>query len=176
MSEDGNDSVKRYLPNSKSCFVCGEDNPSGLKTRFYVDGDDVKMPLTAVDHHCGYENTVHGGIVAAALDECMGWAAARAIARMCVTAELTVRYIERVPVNPDLTVSARVTRSHRRMVMAEAEIADLAGKVFARATGRFLPLSEDETLEVDDALLYRGEEERVFDGLRQGPLASNIAD
>jgi uncharacterized protein (TIGR00369 family) len=164
---------KQYLPNSKGCFVCGEDNPSGLQTRFYVDGDDVKMPLTAVEHHCGYENTVHGGIVAAALDECMGWAAARSIERMCVTAELTVRYIERVPVEPELVVAARVIRSHRRMVSTEAEISDASGTVFARASGRFLPLSEGETLRVDDGLLYRGGEERVFDGLRNDLLASD---
>lgn len=167
---------KQYLPNSKSCFVCGEDNASGLRTRFYVENERVKMPLTAVDHHCGYENTVHGGIVAAALDECMGWAAARAITRMCVTAELTVRYVDRVPVARDLTVEAHVTRAHRRMVNTEARIVDESGKVYARAEGRFLPLSEDETLEVDDMLLYRGGEERVFDGLRPASSAPRNGD
>lgn len=167
MTATASDSDKRYLPNSKTCFVCGEDNVSGLRTRFYVEEDRVKMPLTAVEHHCGYENTVHGGVVAAALDECMGWAAARAIERMCVTAELTVRYLERVPVAPDLTVEAEVTRAHRRMVNTEARIVNSAGTVFARAEGRFLPLSPEETLAVDDVLLYRGGEERVFDGLRE---------
>ena len=164
-----------YLPNSSTCFVCGEDNASGLRTRFYVEEDTVKMPLTAVEHHCGYENTVHGGIVAAALDECMGWAAARAIRRMCVTAELTVRYIERVPVAPDLVVEAEVTRAHKRMVNTEARIVDSTGKVFARAEGRFLPLSTEETLRVDDALNYRGGEERVFDELREAQPAPGVA-
>tara|TARA_R110001592_G_scaffold43245_3_gene140326 strand:- start:405 stop:929 length:525 start_codon:yes stop_codon:yes gene_type:complete len=167
---------KVYLPNSTSCFVCGEDNHAGLKTRFYVENDLVKMNMTVEEHHCGYQNTVHGGIVAAALDECMGWAAARAIGRMCVTAELTVRYIERVPVAPDLVVTAQVIRAHRRMVTAEAEILNASGTVFAKASGRFLPLSEAETLEVDDALLYRGNEERVFDGLRDGQLVTDQPD
>lgn len=162
---------KRYLPNSKTCFVCGEDNPSGLRTRFFVENGAVKMPLTAVGHHCGYENTVHGGVVAAALDECMGWAAARAIERMCVTAELTVRYLERVPVSEGLLVEAEVVRKHRRMVNTEARIVDADGKVLARAEGRFLPLSAEETLEVDDYLLYRGGEERVFDTLREQQTA-----
>ena len=174
MSNNSNN--RNYLPNSKTCFVCGEDNASGLRTRFYVEDELVKMPLTAVQHHCGYENTVHGGVVAAALDECMGWAAARAIERMCVTAELTVRYIERVPVSPDLTVEAEVKRAHRRMVQAEARIVDSGGTVLARAEGRFLPLSAEETLEVDDALLYRGGEERVFDGLRDVHTAVRDAD
>lgn len=166
---------KMYLPNSSTCFVCGEDNASGLRTRFYVEEDRVKMPLTAVEHHCGYENTVHGGIVAAALDECMGWAAARAIRRMCVTAELTVRYIDRVPVAPDLVVEAEVTKAHKRMVQTEARIVDGTGKVFARAEGRFLPLSAAETLRVDDALLYRGGEERVFDELRDTHVVPGIS-
>lgn len=166
---------KIYLPNSTTCFVCGEDNVSGLRTRFYVEEDRVKMPLNALEHHCGYENTVHGGIVAAALDECMGWAAARAIRRMCVTAELTVRYIDRVPVAPDLVVEAEVTKAHKRMVNTEARIMDSSGKVYARAEGRFLPLSAEETLRVDDALLYRGGEERVFDGLRDGQTTPGLA-
>ncbi|MBX3179055.1 MAG: PaaI family thioesterase [Candidatus Hydrogenedentes bacterium] len=165
----------RYLPNSKTCFVCGEDNHSGLRTRFYVEGERVKMPLNALEHHCGYENTVHGGVVAAALDECMGWAAARAIERMCVTAELTVRYLERVPVSPDLVVEAEVVRRHKRMVNTEARIVDGGGKVLARAEGRFLPLSVEETLEVDDYLLYRGDEERVFDTLREQHTAARDA-
>lgn len=171
----GEQDKKQYLPNSKSCFVCGEENESGLKTRFYVEDGLVKMPLSAVEHHCGYENTVHGGVVAAALDECMGWAAARSIERMCVTAELTVRYMERVPVEQGLVVAARVEQSHRRMVTTEAEIVGSDGTVYARARGRFLPLSAEETLQVDDALLYRGGEERVFDGLRAVHATSDSA-
>ena len=34
-----------YLPTSKPCFVCGEENKAGLKTRFYIDGGVVKAKL-----------------------------------------------------------------------------------------------------------------------------------
>lgn len=156
----------RFLPNSKTCFVCGEDNHAGLKTRFFVEGEYVKMPLNAQEHHCGYKNTVHGGVVAAALDECMGWAASRAIQRMCVTADLTVRYLHRVPADEGLVVRAEVVKAHRRLVQTAAVLLDAAGKEYARAEGRFLPLTVEETLEVDDALIYRGDEERIFDTLR----------
>ena len=156
----------KYLPTSETCFVCGEDNLAGLKTRFYVEDDWVKMPLTVQEHHCGYPNVVHGGVVAAALDETMGWAAARAIKRMCLTGELTVRYLLPVPANEALTVCARSIRAHKRMVQTEGQITNAGGTVYARAEGRFLPLSAEETLRVDDALRYRGDEERVFDELR----------
>jgi acyl-coenzyme A thioesterase PaaI-like protein len=158
---------KQYLPNSTWCFVCGEDNPSGLKTRFYIEDDMVKTPLTAVAHHCGYPNTVHGGVVTAALDECMGWAAARSIKRMCLTAEITVRFLLPVPDNKPLTVCSEVLRAHRLMVQATGRIIDADGVEYVRAEGRFTPLSPEQTVEVDDMLIYRGGEERIFDELRE---------
>ncbi len=159
-------SHRKYLPNSPTCFVCGEDNPMGLRARFYVEDEKVKMPLTVHNHHCGYPNTLHGGIVAAALDECMAWAATRAFKRMCVTGALTVRYIKRVPAGRPLTVIAEVVKPHRRIVHAQGSIVDAEGTEYARAEGKFLPLTAEETLEIDNWLIYRGGEERVFDELR----------
>ncbi len=154
------------LPTSPHCFVCGERNPAGLNARFLVEDDLVRMSLTARERHCGYPNVVHGGILAAALDECMGWAAARSIHRMCVTGELTVRYLKPVPPGPGYTVYAEVLRSSRRLVHTRGWITGPDGERHAHAEGRFLPLSEAETLRIDDGLVYRGEEERVFDVLR----------
>ncbi len=157
----------QYLPNSKGCFVCGEENPAGLQSRFYVEDGMVKMKLQPQAHHCGYANVVHGGVVAAAMDECMGWAASRAIKRMCYTGELTIRYLKRVPTDGDLVVCSEVKRSSRLLAHVEGRIVDAQGEVYARGEGRFLPLSVEDTLEVDDQLLYRGGEERVFDELRK---------
>ena len=159
---------RRYLPNSHGCFVCGEDNHAGLKTRFFVEGDLVKAELHPQQHHWGYENVVHGGIVAAILDECMAWAAARAMTRMCVTAELNVRYIKSAPTDRPLIAETRVIKAHRMMTTTEGALRDAEGTEYARATAKFMPLSAEETLRVDDALNYQGGEERVFDGLRGG--------
>ncbi|HOZ48390.1 MAG TPA: PaaI family thioesterase [Candidatus Hydrogenedentes bacterium] len=157
---------KKYLPNSKECFVCGEENAAGLQTRFYVERDIVKTPLNARVEHCGYANTVHGGVVAAALDECMCWAAARALKRCCVTAELTIRYLQRVSPTKPMTVCAEIERAHRRLAYVRGWIEGVDGEVYVRGEGSFAPLSVDQTLRVDDALLYRGGEERVFEDLR----------
>ena len=43
-----------FLPNSKTCFVCGEENAAGLKTRFFVENGIVKTILKPEHHHCGY--------------------------------------------------------------------------------------------------------------------------
>ena len=162
------DTQRVFLPNSTGCFICGEDNPAGLKTRFYIEDGVVKADLLPQKHHCGYPNVVHGGIVAGILDECMGWAAARAVQRMCLTAELTTRYLENVPADETATVTTEILKSHRRLVHVRAELIGNKGKIYARAEGKFSPLSAQETLEIDDVLLYRGGEERLFDTLRNG--------
>ena len=159
---------KAFLPNSEGCFVCGEDNPAGLQTRFYVEDDRVKVTLSPQEHHCGYRNVVHGGVVAAVMDECMGWAAARAIGLMCYTADLTVRYLKPVPADRATTVITEVIRSNKRLAQVRGRLVEDAGVEYARAEGRFTPLSVEETLLVDDHLLYRGGEERIFDYLREG--------
>ena len=160
------DNNKIYLPFSRYCFICGDENHAGLQTRFYVEDGKVKTKISPQDHHCGYKDVVHGGIVAAILDECMGWAAARPVERMCVTAELTVRYILAVPQDRELTVITEVEKANRRIVYTKGEILDDDGTQFATATGKFLPMSAEDTLEVDDVLVYEGGEERIFDALR----------
>jgi uncharacterized protein (TIGR00369 family) len=162
-----NDNGITYLPNSKPCFICGEDNPAGVQTRFYVENGIVKAPFMGRSHHCGFENVVHGGVVAAILDECMGWSVARVIHRMCLTGELTVRYLKPVLANRPMTACSEVVKASRRMGIARGWLIDEEGTQYARAQGRFVPLSVEATLEVDDNLLYHGDEERVFDGLRE---------
>lgn len=166
-----NDNHRKSLPISPSCFVCGEHNPAGLRSNFYVENGAVYMPLHPKTHHCSYPNVVHGGIVATALDECMAWAAARAFGRMCLTARLSVRYLDRAPLRETLLVRAEVVKTHKRIVYAQAELQDNDGKTYARAEGSFLPMSAEETLDIDKGLIYRGNEERVFEHLRAAPDA-----
>ncbi len=156
---------RTYLPNSRTCFVCGEDNHAGLQQRFYVEGDIVKTLLNPKPHHCGYANTVHGGIVATILDETMGWAANREMRRMCMTADIAVRYKSPVPGDVESLVCARVTKSAKRLVYLEGWIEGRNGQVLARAEARFMPLSAEETKLIDEHMVYRDGEERPFEGV-----------
>ncbi|MCP4428707.1 MAG: hypothetical protein GY803_29830, partial [Chloroflexi bacterium] len=57
-------------PNSDYCFVCGRKNPHGLYMTFYDDGEnEVVSEYTVAEAYQGYPGVVHGGIVAAMLDE-----------------------------------------------------------------------------------------------------------
>jgi uncharacterized protein (TIGR00369 family) len=157
------DNGRRYLPTSPTCFVCGEHNQAGLQQRFFVEDDVVKTVLRPKEHHCGYANTVHGGIVATILDETMGWAANRELRRMCITADITVRYKFPVPADVETLVCARVIKSNRRLVYLEGWIEDPDGQHLAKAEARFMPLSEEETKHIDDHMIYREHDERPFE-------------
>ena len=51
------------------CFACGPDNPIGLKIVFDCEGDRCGATFTPDQNHVGWEDTVHGGIIYAALDD-----------------------------------------------------------------------------------------------------------
>ena len=60
-------------PNSRHCFVCGLENPVGLKLRIYrTEPGVIETTYTAPDHFQGYPGVLHGGIVASLLDEISG--------------------------------------------------------------------------------------------------------
>jgi len=86
---------------------------------------------------------------------------------MCVTGELTIRYLLRVPGDRELIVTSEVVKASRILAYVKGALTDDEGTQYARAEGRFVPVSVEETLAVDDALVYRGGEARLFDALRQ---------
>ncbi len=67
---------ERVLSQANRCFVCGPGNPIGLHLRFREEGEGVAADFTPTDLHVGWEGLIHGGIVAALLDDAMAniWA------------------------------------------------------------------------------------------------------
>ena len=94
-------------PNSRMCFVCGLQNPVGLKMAFYNDPETgrVQADLIVPDEYQGYPGVVHGGIVAAILDEVSGRAVMMGGSdeNLMATLRLTVRYRRPTPTETPLT-------------------------------------------------------------------------
>jgi uncharacterized protein (TIGR00369 family) len=144
----------KYLPDSEHCFVCGRGNEGGLRRRFYLEGEAVCVDLVPTETHQGYTGVVHGGILSTLLDEAMGWAPCVQHGRFCVAAELQVRFLKPAPVGRKLTVRGWVTGGGRRLWEAAGDVRDEAGTVYARGTGKFVPLSKEETEAVCDQLYF----------------------
>ena len=68
---------KPDIERATMCFACGVDNPIGLRIRFRMKGGRCLGEFTPGANQVGYANTVHGGIIYAALDDVMANVRAR---------------------------------------------------------------------------------------------------
>jgi uncharacterized protein (TIGR00369 family) len=123
------------------CFGCGPGHPRGLHVRCFKSPDGVLAPVIVAREYEGPPGAVHGGIVAAYLDEILGGTVVRATGRAAVTGELTVRYVKPVPSETPLLGRGALVADHGRFVDVQASLEELAtGRVVATARGRFFPV------------------------------------
>ncbi len=122
-------------PNSAHCFVCGVNNPFGLKLAFYELSDtEVTASYTPPADYEGYPGVLHGGIIAALLDEAGSRAGMiGAHSHFMVTARLDVKYHRPTPTGQPLTVYGRLVKRSGRRALAEAELRLADGTVSAKA-------------------------------------------
>lgn len=111
-------------PNSSNCFVCGLDNLDGLQLTFYENsGGEVVAETSVPSRFQGYPGVVHGGIVAAMLDEvAMRSAMVDDHLRFMVTAKMTLRYRKAIPVEQPLRLVGRIERAGGQATTATAEL------------------------------------------------------
>ncbi|HSN90704.1 MAG TPA: PaaI family thioesterase [Anaeromyxobacteraceae bacterium] len=124
-------------PSSRSCFVCGRENPGGLRTAWESDREagEVRATVSIPERFNGYPGVVHGGIVTALLDE--------AVVRtglldggfddLLVTARIEVSFRRPIPTDTPVTVVARLLQRTGARARAEAEVRLADGAVAARA-------------------------------------------
>jgi uncharacterized protein (TIGR00369 family) len=139
----------KLLPHTRSCFVCGESNPAGLKLRFETDGRTVQTRFVPQAEHVGFRQTVHGGLTATLLDEIMVWACAVQTKRFAFCAELNVRFLNPVRPGEALVASGELVSNRRdKLFEAKAELRDQTGLVLATATGKYLPIRPGEVADM----------------------------
>lgn len=129
-------------PNSRMCFLCGMENPMGLKLFFYTDEQGRCIArYRPLDEHQGYPGTLHGGITSALLDETMGRVLVPS-AVWAVTARLEVKFLRPVPLDQELTIVAELVRLRSRTYEARGEVQIPDGTVLAEATGVYFRVPE----------------------------------
>lgn len=121
--------------NSRHCFVCGLANPIGLKLQFYETGPgEVTAEYTVGEQYQGYPGVVHGGVVAAMLDEVCGRVHMGGDPpRFMYTARLDVRYRYNVPVGQPLRIVGRAEKRKRRTATSTGAVYGPQGELLAEA-------------------------------------------
>ena len=144
IADQDHPSFSGTLPWTKRCFVCGEENPHGLRLRSRVENGVVYLDYTTREADLGWKSIVHGGITSTLLDEVMTWAAILAARRACVSAEFSVRIKKPIRIHQAVRVEGRVVDQKSRMILTEAVLRDTDGNPLAGASGKYLPMPASE--------------------------------
>ncbi len=131
------------LNDDHCCFVCGKDNPDGLRINFRYPALGVcRAEFTPPRKYQGWQGILHGGIVSTLLDEALAHAAGgperSGGGSGAVTAELTVRFRKPVPIGQSVILEGRVARDKGKVVECESSLKDQSGQVLASATGKLV--------------------------------------
>ena len=135
------------------CFACGGRNQHGLHLRFSRDGEGaVICRYTPKPEDQGFPGVMHGGVLAALLDESMAWAMWAADRALGVTAKMETRYRKTVGTEGVLTVRGRVVRMRGRRIEVEASVDDASGERLAESTALFMRLTPEVEAQMSEAL------------------------
>jgi acyl-coenzyme A thioesterase PaaI-like protein len=137
--------------NSKHCFVCGKENIYGLRLEFFeTSPGEVEVDVTVPDQYQGYPGVVHGGIVAAILDEVTGRAHMGGDPpRFMFTARLDIHYRKNVPIGVPLHIVGHAGKSKERTAVASGQIFGPNGELLAEADALLINVPKEVTDQVD---------------------------
>lgn len=135
------------------CFGCGPANPQGLHLVFTTDtsNPDAITATTQIQldrMHEGPPGHIHGGIVAALLDEAMS-KLNRPLNVLAMTRHMEVDYLKPAPLyQPLILIAHHLSRATKpdgtpdRKLFHQAELQRPDGTVLARGKGLFIVLDE----------------------------------
>lgn len=134
--------MKEVLKYDK-CFVCGDQNPNGLKAKFFARDDGSVISEIVADYRFqGYKDIIHGGVVFSMLDEVMVKAVlARGI--FALTAEMKIKFRLPVKVGDKIVFTGTVTSTSHHLYRTIGEAVNQRGEVVATANATYLEAKGD---------------------------------
>jgi len=129
--------------------LMGLANPLAPPITLTAEKDRVHGTVVFGSAYEGPPGCVHGGFVAAAFDEVLGFAQSLT-GNPGMTARLTVHYRRPTPLHTELRFEGRVVRTEGRKIYATAEIR-VAGEVTAEAEGLFVSIDSGKFQELLEA-------------------------
>ncbi|MEN7344243.1 MAG: PaaI family thioesterase [Pseudomonadota bacterium] len=120
------------------CFVCGPDNPRGLRLEFELRDGACHSVFTPSADHVGYHDVVHGGLLFSVLDDVMAnWLYLQDI--QAFTGKANVRYRQEGRVGDALVLRGWCVEHKGRLYkMASEAVSSATGKVVCEADAVFM--------------------------------------
>lgn len=131
------------------CFACGPENPDGLRLSFtYPEPGRCRAEFVPARKFQGWKDILHGGIIAALLDEGFAHAlggADRGSGMGAVTAEMTVRYKKPAAIGRKLVLEGWIVDRSRKVVRCASVLRDESGAEIAAGSGKFIVKSHSSS-------------------------------
>jgi len=113
-------SEERSRPDANDCFVCGPDNPYGLRIVYRMAGDECRASFTPGAQYAGYDEMTHGGILFSVLDDVMAnWLFLQGARGH--TGKCEIRFRQAVPVGTRIELTGRLVKRKGRVAMMTGE-------------------------------------------------------
>ncbi len=130
-----------------NCFGCGAHNRIGMRLRFFLDEESAAVAsLRFARRFQGPHGFVHGGVIAAVLDEAMSkaiHASAHGARIMALTRQMETEYLRPTALGAALTLRGRQERVEGRKHFCSATLADSEGRVLARGKALFIAVARE---------------------------------
>ncbi len=138
--------MRKEIPSGNGesyCFVCGQNNPIGLKLKFFIeDNSFIVTEFTPKKELCGWEQLVHGGIISSVMDEAMSWTVLHIANLVGVTKELNVKFKRPIFINERITIKSQVKNKNKKEVRLFSEVINREGVVCAIGEGVYAILNK----------------------------------
>lgn len=132
------------LKDDHFCFACGNRNPDGLRLQIeYPAPGRCRIEFIPPRKFQGWQDILHGGIIATLLDEAFAHAfggADRGAGQAAVTAEMTVRFKKPARIGRKVIVEGIVVEETGRVIECESVMRDEAGQDLASASGKLVKI------------------------------------
>ena len=122
--------------------LSGAFNPIAAPVTYEYGEMNITAKVRYNESYQGPPACVHGGIVAALLDDALG-RTRHLTGRHCVTGGLNITYKRPTPINAELTVEARIESIHERKFIVTGEVYH-DGQVTASAEAVFVFLADEK--------------------------------
>ncbi len=123
---------------ANNCFVCGANNPIGLKLKFQLKEDKCVGSFTPTANHVGFFDIVHGGILFAVLDDAMAnWFYLQG--KVGYTARSEIRFKQHLKVGETALISCQLENQKGSLLLLKGQLINSdSNKIIAESEGKFL--------------------------------------
>ncbi|MCB1140919.1 MAG: PaaI family thioesterase [Leptospiraceae bacterium] len=155
------------------CFACGLENEKSLKVSILFDEKTGETKF--IHKFCGHETgalgkirLVHGGAIAAILDEAQG-VLAHHIGHLVMTDTLNLKYHKGTPIGEPVEIHAWITAVRKRRLYTKATLKSLSGELLVSSSGRWYILPDRMRERIDKEIngIVRGYHNDLMDANRQ---------